>query len=190
MLDRIDQVHRLDLPPDDSEYIEKMFEELLTPATEVHHVRPVEEAFTLAEREQRMYDPHNLLALCHNCHVQAHSESKDRAVKPAANLSKSAGLWKGKGVTGLSMSISFEGLRCYQEAENGFEEISAEWGKGQSVEVEAFKRENDATPYVKGKFVITSIEETSPAQDDATYSGSLENDGEPEIYPGKTASNA
>ena len=54
------------------------------------------------------------------------------------------------------------------------------------MEVEAFKRGGDETPYVKGNFVIASLEETSPAQDDATYSVSLENDGEPEVYPGKT----
>lgn len=58
---------------------------LLTPAVEVHHVRPVEEAFTHAEREQRMYDPHNLQALCHGCHVKVHTElgrcGKDAARK-------------------------------------------------------------------------------------------------------------
>lgn len=47
---------------------------LLTPATEVHHIKPVEEALTRAERTRRMYDPHNLLALCHACHVQVHTE--------------------------------------------------------------------------------------------------------------------
>lgn len=113
------------------------------------------------------------------------SETKDRAVKPVASAAKSAGLWKGKGVTGLSISISFEGLRFYNETENGFSEISSLWGVGDSVDVEAFEREGDANPYVAGKFVIASLEETSPAQDDATYTGSLENDGEPTTYPGK-----
>ena len=32
------------------------------------------------------------------------SETKDRAVKPVATKGISAGLWKGKGVTGLSIS--------------------------------------------------------------------------------------
>ena len=113
------------------------------------------------------------------------SETKDRAVKPEASKAKSSGLWKEKGVTGLSISISFEGLRFYDETENGFEEVAAPWGKGATVSVEAFKRGGDATPYVKGQFVIASLEETSAAQDDATYSGSLENAGEPEEYPGK-----
>ena len=113
------------------------------------------------------------------------SETKDRTVKPAASASYSSGLWKGKGVTGLSISISAEGLRFYGETENGFDEIGAKWGKGQTVEVKAFQREGDENPYVVGNFIIASIEETSPAQDDATYSISLENDGEPSVYPGK-----
>ena len=115
------------------------------------------------------------------------SETKDRAVKPAASASYSSGLWKGKGVTGLSISISAEGLRFYGETENGFDEIGAKWGKGQAVEVKAFQREGDENPYVVGNFIIASIEETSPAQDDATYSISLESDGEPTTYPGKSA---
>ena len=113
------------------------------------------------------------------------SETKDRAVKPVATAKKSAGLWKGKGVTGLSISISAEGLRYYGETENGFVQIAPMWGKGQSVQVQAFEREGDTKPYVKGKFVISSLEETSPAEDDATYRGQLDNDGEPDIYPGK-----
>ena len=44
-------------------------------------------------------------------HCTSHSttlttETKDRAVKPVATAEISAGLWKGKGVTGLSVSIS------------------------------------------------------------------------------------
>lgn len=115
------------------------------------------------------------------------SETKDRATKPVASAPQSSGLWKGKGVTGLGISISAEGLRFYGETENGYEQIAPQWGKGESVEVKAYKRGGDATPYVLGKFVIASLEETSPAQDDATYTVTLENDGEPDVYPGKSA---
>ncbi len=115
------------------------------------------------------------------------SETKDRAVKPAASQGYTAGLWKGKGVTGLSISVSAEGLRFYGETENGYEQLSALWGAGQSVEVKAFEREGDATPYLQGKFIIDSIEETTPAQDDATYSIQLSSDGEPTTYPGKAS---
>lgn len=47
---------------------------MVTPATEVHHVRPVEEAVGYAERERLMYDATNLQALCHDCHVKTHTE--------------------------------------------------------------------------------------------------------------------
>ena len=57
----------------------------LVPATEVHHVKPVEEAFTHAERMARMYDAGNCMALCHDCHVKVHTEmgrsGKDANVK-------------------------------------------------------------------------------------------------------------
>lgn len=117
--------------------------------------------------------------------VTYNSETKERAVKPVASASKTAGLWKNKGVTALSISLRADGLRVYSETENGYEEVAPLWGKGQSVEVQAFKRGSDTSPYLKGKFVITSLEETSPAQDDTTYTIQLENDGEPDVYPGK-----
>ncbi len=113
------------------------------------------------------------------------SETKDRSVKPVASAAKTAGLWKEKGVSSMSISVSAEGLRFYNETENGYEEIAALWGKGESVQVKAFKRGGDSAPYLQGKFVISSIEESSPAQDDATYTVNLENDGEPDVYPGK-----
>ncbi len=105
------------------------------------------------------------------------AETKDRAVKPVASASISAGLWKGKGVVGLSVSISAEGLVFYQETENGYKSTLALAVKGQSVEVKCMERENADKPYLTGKFVIASLERTDPAQDDATYSISLENDG-------------
>ena len=44
----------------------------ITFASEVHHVKPVEDALTAADKEALMYDPHNLRSLCHACHVAAH----------------------------------------------------------------------------------------------------------------------
>lgn len=113
------------------------------------------------------------------------AETKDRNVKPAASAGYSAGLWKDKGVTGLSISIKADGLRYYGEAENGFTELSALWGAATPITVKAFERENSTAPYLQGSFVITSVEETSPAQEDATYTLSLENNGEPTKYPGQ-----
>ncbi len=113
------------------------------------------------------------------------TETKERSFKPVASKAKQSGLWKGKGITGLSITISAEGLRAYDETEADFITLASQWGKGTTVEVLAFERSNDTDPYIQGQFVITSIEETAPAQDDTTYSIQLENDGEPDIYPGK-----
>lgn len=43
-------------------------------ATEVHHVKPVEDGLTLSDKRQLMFDAHNLRALCHECHVKTHTE--------------------------------------------------------------------------------------------------------------------
>lgn len=106
------------------------------------------------------------------------SETKDRAVKPLASKGISAGLWKNKGVVGLSVSITAEGLVFYQETENGYKSCLTKIAAGQSVEVKCMERGSTDTPYLTGKFVITSLERTDPANDDATYSINLENDGE------------
>ena len=107
------------------------------------------------------------------------SETKERAVKPVASAALSSGKWKKKGVVGLAYSISAEGLRFYDETECGFKELFKLWKAGESVEVKCMEREAAEQPYLVGKCVITSLEETAPAQDDATYSVNLENDGEP-----------
>lgn len=46
----------------------------ITPANEVHHHRPVEYGLNFAEKERLMFDPLNLRALCHDCHVKEHIE--------------------------------------------------------------------------------------------------------------------
>ena len=71
------------------------------------------------------------------------SETKDRAVKPVASAGLSAGLWKGKTVTGLSISISAEGLVHYDETESGFKELLAAWKTGAPVTVKCMERAND-----------------------------------------------
>lgn len=107
------------------------------------------------------------------------SETKERAVKPVASAPLSSGLWKKKGVVGLSYSISAEGLVFYDETECGFKTLFALWKAGKPVTVKCMERDNSDAPYLEGGCVITSLERTDPAQDDSTYSISLENDGEP-----------
>ena len=108
------------------------------------------------------------------------SETKDRAVKPVASAGISAGLWKGKGVTGLGISIKADGLVFYEESESGYKTLFSAWKAGKSIDVKCMERENSEKPYLAGKFVISSLERTDPAQDDSSYSVSLDNDGEPE----------
>lgn len=108
------------------------------------------------------------------------SETKDRAVKPLASLSRSSSLWKRKGVVGLSIQVQAEGLRFYDETEFGFKDLLAEWKEGNSVQLKLCERDNSDTPYLVGSFVIASLEENAPAQDDATYKVTFDNDGEPD----------
>lgn len=117
--------------------------------------------------------------------VTFNSDTKDRSVKPVLSKGIASGLWKSKSVTGLSISISAEGLVNYDETENGIKALLTAWETGESVEVKCFEREAEggaSSSYLEGSFVITSIEEAAPAQDDTTYSISLENDGEPSLF--------
>ena len=68
--------------------------------------------------------------------------------------------------------------------EGGFKTLLNAWKTGQPVEVVALEREN-ADPYLTGSFVIASLEQSAPAQDDVTYSGTLENNGEVTLDPSK-----
>lgn len=104
------------------------------------------------------------------------SETKDRSVKPVQSADISNSLWKGKGVTGLSVSITFEGLTYYGETEEGFKSLINAWKNGEAVAVTALERES-SDPYLTGNFIISSLEQSAPAQDDTTFSGTLENDG-------------
>lgn len=68
----------------------------LSPTTEIHHVIPVENGLTLEEKRRLMYDPTNLMALCHDCHVYVHTErgrggkkgAKSRATEQRDNFRK------------------------------------------------------------------------------------------------------
>lgn len=117
--------------------------------------------------------------------VTYNTETKERGVKPPVKEKTKNALFSGKGVTKMSISVHGEGFRYKGEEELSLDDIRKLWGIGQSVELSCFERDGDATPYLKGKFVITKVEETSPAQDDATFTVDFDNDGEPEVYPGQ-----
>lgn len=118
------------------------------------------------------------------------SETKERAVKPAASESSDKGLWKVKTVTGLSVQVKCEGLRFYSETETGLKELLSKWKVGGMVELKGFHRDGDTVPYVSGSFVISSIEESAPAGEDTTYSATFDNSGPVEIDETKVDGNA
>lgn len=109
------------------------------------------------------------------------SETKDRAVKPAASKAKTNGMWKEKGVTGLSIAISAEGLIYDGETEASYQKMLAAWKLGQPVKIKCMQRGENKKPYLAGSFIISSLERTDPAQDDSTYTINLDNNGEPDI---------
>lgn len=108
------------------------------------------------------------------------SETKDRAVKPAASKAKTNGMWKEKGVTGLSIVISAEGLIYDGETEASYQKMLAAWKSGQPVKIKCMQRGESKKPYLAGSFIISSLERTDPAQDDSTYTINLDNNGEPD----------
>ena len=108
------------------------------------------------------------------------SETKDRAGKPLASKAKTNGMWKEKGVTGLSIAISAEGLIYDGETEASYGKMMAAWKSGQPVKIKCMQRGDSQKPYLAGSFIISSLERTDPAQDDSTYTINLDNNGEPD----------
>ena len=48
-------------------------EHMIGAATEVHHIVPCETATSEREMATLMYDPHNMMAVCHRHHVELHT---------------------------------------------------------------------------------------------------------------------
>ena len=63
----------------------------LSPATEVHHIVPVDDGLSLEEKRRLMFDPYNLLALCHRCHVMVHTDL-GRSGKPRSQRTNAEAL--------------------------------------------------------------------------------------------------
>lgn len=120
--------------------------------------------------------------------ITYNTDTTEHKVKPEADKPKENALFTNKTPSGLNISISFEGLRYVGEKENGFDELVALWGAAEPIEVEGFKRGEGEAAYLKGKFVLDSIEEVNSADDDATYSGQMSNAEAPDVYPGMTKS--
>lgn len=120
---------------------------------------------------------------CTSNTIDFSTETKERAVKPAASTAAALVLFKEKGVTAQSVSISGDGLVFDGDDEHGFNAFLAAYKAHKSIHVRAFARGNTTKPFLEGKFAITSLSLSAPAQDDSTYSYTLENDGAVTITP-------
>jgi len=121
---------------------------------------------------------------CSTCEITHNTESKERAVKPPAKQAGgNTGKWTEKSGTKLSESLSAEGCCFYDETECGYNELLALWQKAAPVEVKYTHRGADSARDRGGKFVITNLAQTRPADDDASYKVSLESTGEIKSYP-------
>ena len=107
------------------------------------------------------------------------AETKERVTKDTDN-----GAFSQKSVTKLSVSISVEALTTYQ-ADCGFKSLLKMYKERKPVKLKyGFATDEGTEEHEEGLFVITSLEESSPADDDATYSATFENTGNVETKTG------
>lgn len=111
------------------------------------------------------------------CKISSSAETSEHATKES-----SAGKWVDKSVKKLSVSLSAEGFR-FEGDDMNFPELWTLWKAGEPVTCRYCIRDSSTgvgstTTYYSGNFIITSLEENASADDDATYSVSLESCGE------------
>lgn len=58
---------------------------IITPAEEVHHISPVEDAVSTDEMERLMFDYNNLQSLCHDCHANEHARRRSHSREEVKN---------------------------------------------------------------------------------------------------------
>ena len=104
-------------------------------------------------------------------------ETKERVTKDTEN-----GAFSQKSVTKLSCTITCEALRVFNK-EVGFEKLLEIFKSRKPVKLK-YGFADSADSYEEGQFVITSLEESSPADDDATFSATFENSGNVETKTG------
>lgn len=121
--------------------------------------------------------------------VQYDTETKERAVKAPESVGVDVSVFKETSVNGLSITVSFKGLRNYASEETGFNALRDAWKARKPVVAECFHRKVNGNsdskkrdPYLKANFVITKLTENNPAEDDASYDGELKMTGAPLVW--------
>lgn len=99
-------------------------------------------------------------------------ETKERVTKDS-----SSGAYSEKKVTKLGVSIKCEALVSFGD-EAGYDKLLSVMKTRQPVKLKyGFAQEQTGDKYEEGMFIITSLEQTSAAAEDATYSATFENTG-------------
>lgn len=100
-------------------------------------------------------------------------ETKERVTKDSAS-----GAFSEKKVTKLGVSIKCEALVSFGDTA-GYDKLLSIMKGREAVKLKyGFAQEQAGDKYEEGLFVITSLEQTSAAGEDATYSATFENSGE------------
>lgn len=107
-------------------------------------------------------------------------ETKERVTKDTKN-----GAFSSRRVTKLSVSIKTEALVSFGDSA-GYAKLLEIMKSRKPVKLKySYAEESSGDTYEEGMFVITQLEQNTPASDDASYSASFENDG---VVETKTAS--
>lgn len=100
------------------------------------------------------------------------AETKERVTKDTKN-----GAFSEKTVTKLGVSIKSDCLVSVGDAA-GWNKLLATFKSRKPIKLKyGFADEKSGDSYEEGMFVITSLEQNSPADEDASYSATFENSG-------------
>ena len=108
-----------------------------------------------------------------SCKISDSTETGERVTKETGAAS-----WKEKYVKSLSESITAEGFVYDQVAATsiGFPKLKELWLSKTVVKLR-YKYRDEATGLYEGDFIITSLEQDGPADDDEKWSITFENSG-------------
>lgn len=126
------------------------------------------------------------------------TQTKERAVKAVESAGINASLFKDVSVSGLSISITANGLRVYGDSKDekgtGAAAIKEMWRNAKPVRVECYLRPQDGvkssggglsanrSPYLVAMFIINKITEGGKADEDATFDVELQMTGAPIVW--------
>lgn len=134
------------------------------------------------------------LGHCSTCEIQDQAETKSRSIKTLPNYAGTGetdpdllpsegedtskdGLWDEKSVSKRNVTITAEGFVCKDETGSTYDELVAKMDAAEPVKVKYAHAGEQTTKFRVGKFLITGLNRNDPADEDSTYSITLESSG-------------